>query len=199
MMEKSDNWDHLVEENFLHLLKYIYIYILIKFSQFFLLKFDCVLLSQLLWCFTIIIFQAAMSSDIAIAQFRFLERLLLVHGHWCYRRISSMVKLLCCWIYFILYCFIFTIHTVHNCIETNILFLFYRYATSSTRTLHSVLLCSYTRHMHHFLGNQHIMIGICHFIMSSSRHSLWLLWGCLTKTFRHGFVWRYVHHLASST
>ncbi|KAM0944271.1 putative P-type phospholipid transporter [Dioscorea sansibarensis] len=35
--------------------------------------------------------QAAMSSDIAIAQFRFLERLLLVHGHWCYRRISSMI------------------------------------------------------------------------------------------------------------
>ncbi|CAK9147855.1 unnamed protein product [Ilex paraguariensis] len=35
--------------------------------------------------------QAVMSSDIAIAQFRFLERLLLVHGHWCYRRISSMV------------------------------------------------------------------------------------------------------------
>lgn len=36
-------------------------------------------------------FQAVMSSDIAIAQFRYLERLLLVHGHWCYRRISSMV------------------------------------------------------------------------------------------------------------
>ncbi|XP_047954399.1 probable phospholipid-transporting ATPase 8 [Salvia hispanica] len=35
--------------------------------------------------------QAAMSSDFAIAQFRFLERLLLVHGHWCYRRISMMV------------------------------------------------------------------------------------------------------------
>ncbi|XWS51296.1 hypothetical protein CRYUN_Cryun12cG0164700 [Craigia yunnanensis] len=34
---------------------------------------------------------AVMSSDIAIAQFRFLERLLLVHGHWCYRRISSMI------------------------------------------------------------------------------------------------------------
>ncbi|KAK4597254.1 hypothetical protein RGQ29_015005 [Quercus rubra] len=34
--------------------------------------------------------QAVMSSDIAIAQFRYLERLLLVHGHWCYRRISSM-------------------------------------------------------------------------------------------------------------
>ncbi|XP_042443395.1 probable phospholipid-transporting ATPase 8 isoform X3 [Zingiber officinale] len=36
--------------------------------------------------------QAVMSSDFAIAQFRFLERLLLVHGHWCYRRISAM----CC-------------------------------------------------------------------------------------------------------
>ncbi|XP_054822485.1 putative phospholipid-transporting ATPase 9 [Prosopis cineraria] len=35
--------------------------------------------------------QAVMSSDIAIAQFWFLERLLLVHGHWCYRRISSMI------------------------------------------------------------------------------------------------------------
>ncbi|KAK4781401.1 hypothetical protein SAY86_015503 [Trapa natans] len=35
--------------------------------------------------------QAVMSSDIAVAQFRFLERLLLVHGHWCYRRISSMI------------------------------------------------------------------------------------------------------------
>lgn len=35
--------------------------------------------------------QAVMSSDFAIAQFRFLERLLLVHGHWCYRRISMMI------------------------------------------------------------------------------------------------------------
>lgn len=35
--------------------------------------------------------QAVMASDISIAQFRFLERLLLVHGHWCYRRISSMI------------------------------------------------------------------------------------------------------------
>ncbi|KAI4368975.1 hypothetical protein MLD38_017472 [Melastoma candidum] len=35
--------------------------------------------------------QAVMSSDIAIAQFKFLERLLLVHGHWCYKRISTMI------------------------------------------------------------------------------------------------------------
>lgn len=32
-----------------------------------------------------------MASDFAIAQFRFLERLLVVHGHWCYRRIALMV------------------------------------------------------------------------------------------------------------
>jgi len=35
--------------------------------------------------------QAVMSSDFAIAQFRFLERLLVVHGHWCYKRIAQMV------------------------------------------------------------------------------------------------------------
>ncbi|KAM7250029.1 hypothetical protein ACFE04_021912 [Oxalis oulophora] len=35
--------------------------------------------------------QAVMSSDVAIAQFRYLERLLLVHGHWCHRRLSQMV------------------------------------------------------------------------------------------------------------
>uniref|UniRef100_A0A2K1XIB0 P-type ATPase C-terminal domain-containing protein n=1 Tax=Populus trichocarpa TaxID=3694 RepID=A0A2K1XIB0_POPTR len=35
--------------------------------------------------------QAVMSSDITITQFRYLERLLLVHGHRCFRRISSMI------------------------------------------------------------------------------------------------------------
>ncbi|KAM7274949.1 hypothetical protein ACFE04_016815 [Oxalis oulophora] len=32
-----------------------------------------------------------MASDYAIAQFRFLERLLVVHGHWCYRRIAMIL------------------------------------------------------------------------------------------------------------
>lgn len=36
--------------------------------------------------------QAVMASDFAIAQFRFLERLLLVHGHWCYKRIAGSVN-----------------------------------------------------------------------------------------------------------
>ncbi|KAL5728725.1 P-type phospholipid transporter [Ranunculus cassubicifolius] len=35
--------------------------------------------------------QAVMASDYAISQFRFLERLLVVHGHWCYKRIAQMV------------------------------------------------------------------------------------------------------------
>lgn len=36
--------------------------------------------------------QAVMSSDFAIAQFRFLEPLLLVHGRWSYLRIARMVS-----------------------------------------------------------------------------------------------------------
>ncbi|CAL0332437.1 unnamed protein product [Lupinus luteus] len=35
--------------------------------------------------------QAVMASDFSIAQFRFLERLLVVHGHWCYKRIALMI------------------------------------------------------------------------------------------------------------
>ncbi|KAG8094537.1 hypothetical protein GUJ93_ZPchr0012g21779 [Zizania palustris] len=35
--------------------------------------------------------QAVMASDFSISQFQFLERLLLVHGHWCYKRIAQMI------------------------------------------------------------------------------------------------------------
>lgn len=34
--------------------------------------------------------QAVMASDFAIGRFRFLSQLLLVHGHWCYDRITKM-------------------------------------------------------------------------------------------------------------
>ncbi|XP_073048342.1 probable phospholipid-transporting ATPase 4 isoform X1 [Primulina eburnea] len=37
------------------------------------------------------VLQAVMASDFAIAQFRFLERLLVIHGHWCYKRIAQMI------------------------------------------------------------------------------------------------------------
>ncbi|XP_037652365.1 probable phospholipid-transporting ATPase VD isoform X1 [Sebastes umbrosus] len=35
--------------------------------------------------------QAVMSSDFAISRFKHLSRLLLVHGHWCYSRLSNMI------------------------------------------------------------------------------------------------------------
>lgn len=35
--------------------------------------------------------QAVMASDFAMGQFRFLTRLLLVHGHWNYQRIGYLV------------------------------------------------------------------------------------------------------------
>lgn len=35
--------------------------------------------------------QAIMASDFAIARFRFLKKLLLVHGHWCYSRLSYLI------------------------------------------------------------------------------------------------------------
>uniref|UniRef100_F6TTP6 Phospholipid-transporting ATPase n=1 Tax=Ornithorhynchus anatinus TaxID=9258 RepID=F6TTP6_ORNAN len=35
--------------------------------------------------------QAVMASDFAVPRFRHLERLLLVHGHWCYSRLANMV------------------------------------------------------------------------------------------------------------
>ena len=35
--------------------------------------------------------QAAMSSDYAVGQFRYLQRLLLVHGKWSYQRLSEMI------------------------------------------------------------------------------------------------------------
>lgn len=35
--------------------------------------------------------QAVMAADFAIARFSMLTRLLLVHGHWCYDRLSRMI------------------------------------------------------------------------------------------------------------
>ncbi|KAG8439091.1 hypothetical protein GDO86_005340 [Hymenochirus boettgeri] len=35
--------------------------------------------------------QAVMSSDFAISRFKHLKKLLLVHGHWCYKRLANMV------------------------------------------------------------------------------------------------------------
>lgn len=36
-------------------------------------------------------FKAVMASDFAVPRFRYLQRLLIVHGHWCYSRLANMV------------------------------------------------------------------------------------------------------------
>jgi len=47
--------------------------------------------------------QAVMSSDFAIGQFRFLARLTLVHGRWCYRRLAETIA-----------CFFYKVSVVRN-------------------------------------------------------------------------------------
>ncbi|CAI5488628.1 unnamed protein product [Closterium sp. Naga37s-1] len=55
--------------------------------------------------------QAVMASDFAIGQFRFLERLLLVHGGWCYKRICILIT------YFFYKCFVFAFTILfYNCL-----------------------------------------------------------------------------------
>ncbi|GJP57010.1 hypothetical protein CLOM_g16051 [Closterium sp. NIES-68] len=55
--------------------------------------------------------QAVMASDFAIGQFRFLERLLLVHGGWCYKRICVLIT------YFFYKCFVFAFTILfYNCL-----------------------------------------------------------------------------------
>lgn len=39
----------------------------------------------------VFVLQAVMASDFAITRFKHLQRLLLVHGHWCYSRLANMV------------------------------------------------------------------------------------------------------------
>lgn len=39
--------------------------------------------------------QAARSADVAISQFRFLRKLLLVHGSWSYQRLSKLILCMC--------------------------------------------------------------------------------------------------------
>ena len=47
--------------------------------------------------------QAARASDVAISQFRFLKKLLLVHGAWSYQRLSKLILCECSVILRIIY------------------------------------------------------------------------------------------------
>lgn len=37
------------------------------------------------------VLQAVMASDFALPRFQYLQKLLLVHGHWCYSRLANMI------------------------------------------------------------------------------------------------------------
>lgn len=69
-----------------------------------------------------------MASDIAIAQFRFLERLLLVHGHWFYKRISTMVSVFSFFFFLLPLLFREQTHPILFCILTvvQICYFFYK-------------------------------------------------------------------------
>lgn len=44
-----------------------------------------------LLCLSAVFVQAVMASDFALPRFRYLQKLLLVHGHWCYSRLANMI------------------------------------------------------------------------------------------------------------
>jgi len=58
--------------------------------------------------------QAVCSADFALAQFRFLQRLLLVHGSWAYHRISK-AALFCIYKNILLYACQFWVRPSHSC------------------------------------------------------------------------------------
>lgn len=88
--------------------------------------------------------QAVMASDFSIAQFRFLERLLVVHGHWCYKRIAQMVNHLDVWLSFICnYACLHTCKHMHQqkwrcCVHVLVFYVIYPHLTWDI--LHSGLL-----------------------------------------------------------
>lgn len=121
-----------------------------------------------------------MASDFAIAQFRYLERLLLVHGHWCYRRIAMMVTHLNKLNLFLNLCFF-----ISDCIFSK-----FRYVTSSTRTSRSDSRCFGMKLMLLSLVNQLITIGTCLATTFSSLRFLSSLLESLIKMSLLAFVSR---------
>ena len=85
--------------------------------------------------------QAVNSSDFAIAQFKFLRRLLLVHGRWNYRRLSK--------------CILFSFYK--NIVLTMILFYFEAFAAFSGKSLFEDMVYS---GYNFFLGMPPLMLGM---------------------------------------
>ncbi|PWA14376.1 hypothetical protein CCH79_00011112 [Gambusia affinis] len=51
---------------------------------------DVLMIGDSIWAVSGVL-QAVMASDFALPRFRYLQKLLLVHGHWCYSRLANMI------------------------------------------------------------------------------------------------------------
>ena len=126
--------------------------------------------------------QAVMASDFSIAQFCFLERLLIVHGHWCYKRIATMVMVL-----FWLDEFFSWIGLVFVSYES----LLCRSATFSTRTLSLDWHFSITKLTQIILARLCIMIGFWRFSTYCLLPYLSVRWEFLSRIFQQNCALRY--------
>lgn len=125
--------------------------------------------------------QAVMASDFSLPQFRFLERLLIVHGHWCYKRISKMV----------LICPNYTLED--QCQWTfisDVLHLFNRSFTSYTRILCSAWRYSTTSSTHRSPARYCMTIGTWRHSMSCWHRCQSYPWEFLSRTFHQMCVIR---------
>jgi len=75
--------------------------------------------------------QAVMASDFAIAQFRYLTDLLLVHGRWSYLRVCKVLCFLNCNVYCLILSYILVFHvvTLENVLLQVVLYFFYKNLT----------------------------------------------------------------------
>ena len=132
-----------------------------------------------------------MASDFSISQFRFLERLLVVHGHWCYKRIAQMV-LPEALLFLTFHCILFqNIPVYFKCLYQVFFSLNCRSATSFTRILPLGLQYFTLRRLLGFLGNLYTMIGLCCFSMLFLPRFLLYHLECLSKMFLLKSAYRY--------
>lgn len=145
--------------------------------------------------------QAVMASDFSIAQFRYLERLLIVHGHWCYKRIALMVRkhaiFVNLWIYLVNTLYLIPVCSFWCNFDLDLICLHScRLCTSSTKTSLLDSLCFITRRSRHFRGKLCTTIGIPRFSTCFSPRYRSSRWVCLNKTSPRECACRYSFFLS---
>lgn len=114
--------------------------------------------------------QAARSADVAIGQFRYLRKLLLVHGAWSYQRISKVI----------LYSFYknIALYMTQFWVRTIVLYDVECHANHASSILFKI----------HSLAKLSSNLGHCPFIMSSSLSFLLSSWEFSTSSSQLGFL-----------